>query len=122
MIINNLSVEINGMSVRAQIGVPVKERVYHQPLLIDVKCLLENVRTTDAELKSTYDYVPLRKEIIRIAETTQFRLLESLACEIAKFALSDDRISKVTISIKKPARFTDTQAVGITATFNQKEF
>ena len=119
--INILSVEINDMFVRAQIGVPSKERVYHQPLVVDVKCIIKNITTNDKDLSSTYDYSSLRKEIMHLAEVSRFHLLESLASSIAEFVFTDLRIIEVIIEIKKPNRFTDTKAVGIKATFKRSK-
>ncbi len=117
MQIKKLSVQIIGMLVHAQIGVPAKERVYPQPLRINVTCVLENLTPIDENLSSTYDYSPAREKIIELTKNKRFHLLESLAETIAKMIMVDTRITSVTISITKPFRFPDTEAVGITATF-----
>ena len=116
MKINTLTVMIDRMRIRARIGVPRKERVYTQTLEIDVSCTLRDLAIIDTDLGSTFDYSATRTEIIRLSERRRFRLLESLACAIARFVLKDRRVAETTITIKKPARFADCEAVGISAT------
>lgn len=117
--INILSIEIDNLSVRTQIGVPDEERAYQQTIIIDIACIMENVSIDDSKLSSTYNYSFLRKEILHLAETSRFRLLESFASAISELVFNDSRIRQVTVSIKKPSRFTDTQTVGIKATFKR---
>ncbi len=108
---------IRDLALRCIIGVYPEEREEKQDILIQVEmhCDLRRAGETD-DLADTVDYKAIKKSILRLAEESQFELIESLAERIAQIALSDSKVQQVVVTVDKPGalRFARSSAVEIT--------
>jgi FolB domain-containing protein len=94
---------LDGIRAFGRHGADPGERDAAQPF--DVTVVLESDLSPAAEsddLREAIDYSVLRQTIVRIIESTSFRLVERLAAEIARAILEDSRIAHAEITVAKP--------------------
>jgi FolB domain-containing protein len=107
---------INGLLVRAIIGLYPEERLNRQDLLISVtlEADLRRAGHTD-DLADSVDYKAIKKSILKLADESQFFLIERFAQAVADLALNDPRVRQVTVSVQKPGalRFAQSAEVEI---------
>jgi FolB domain-containing protein len=98
------------------VGVNEEERREKQEIVAQITLYadLGQAGRTDA-IEDTIDYKALKKDILTLAERSQFRLIEALAQSIADVCLRRDRVEQVAIVVEKPGalRFARTVAVRI---------
>ncbi len=84
-------------------GVYEREKSEGQPFIIDLEIEAD---TTDASrsdhLKDTVDYGQVVSRVARIVEEESFNLIEALAEKIAVELLREEKIKKVSVTVKKP--------------------
>jgi len=110
------AIHIEGLLVRAVIGVSEEERRTKQDILIGIVLegdFREAGRTDDIE--RAVDYRAVKQKVLRFAEVSRFRLIESLAEGIAEICLQDPRVVRCRVRVEKPGalRFARTVAVEI---------
>ncbi len=84
-----------------KIGVTEKERRKRQDIFVDAE-LFFNFKKIHDSLKNTINYSDVHNSIKKIAEKNEYRLIETLAEDIAKEILSCYKIKKIIVSVKKP--------------------
>lgn len=78
------------------------EKDQPQPFEIDLDLYLDLSRAAETDnIEDTVDYGPLCTQIVSLVEHESFDLIEILAQRIADIAKSDDRVEKVTVSLRK---------------------
>ena len=117
------TIRIRDFRVTTHIGVGERERAEPQRLSID----LEAVEASPAavmgdDVEEVVDYGQIVRTLRSICADQRLRLLESLAQEIARAILSDQRLSSLTLRIAKIDRYDDVAAVGIEATYVASAF
>jgi dihydroneopterin aldolase/D-erythro-7,8-dihydroneopterin triphosphate epimerase len=108
---------IRALHIRCIIGVDEEERREKQDIYADIT-LDTDLRTagrTDA-LADSVDYRALKKRILRMAESSQFCLIETLAQQIAEGCLADGRVDRVTVAVEKPGALRFARTVGVEIT------
>jgi FolB domain-containing protein len=112
----NDKLRINGLLVRPIIGLYPEERLNRQDLLVTVtlEADLRRAGRTDA-LTDSIDYKALKKSILKLADDSQFFLIERFAQAVADLSLKDPRVRQVTVSVQKPGalRFAQSAEVEI---------
>lgn len=107
---------IRDLQFRCIVGVDPEERRDKQDITaqITLHVDLRRAGVTDA-IEDTVDYRALKKEILHMAENSQFRLIEALAESIAAICLARDRVACAEVVVEKPGalRFARTVAVHI---------
>lgn len=107
---------INELLVRPIIGLYPEERVNRQDLVVTVtlEADLRKAGRTD-RLEDSIDYAALKKAILRLADESQFYLIERFAQAVADLSLKDRRVRQVTVSVRKPGalRFAQSAEVEI---------
>ena len=73
---------------------------------------LRRAGRTDA-LEDTIDYKAIKKQILHIAENSQFYLIEALAETIADECLKNPRIERVKVVLEKPGALRFARTVGV---------
>lgn len=93
---------LNGIEVECILGDLPEERVTEQRILVDValELDLEAAGASDC-LDDTVDYALLVGNIREALEDARCRLIERAAELVADVALSDPRVEKVTVSVRK---------------------
>lgn len=105
---------ISDLLVRCIIGVRDEERKDKQDVLINLSLSadLRKAGTSD-RLEDSVDYRALTKQILRMAETSQFHLVEALAQAVADICLGDPSIEEVTVRVEKPGALRFARNVGV---------
>jgi D-erythro-7,8-dihydroneopterin triphosphate epimerase len=107
---------IRDLQFRCIVGIDPEERRDKQDITaqITLDVDLREACRTDA-IEDTVDYRALKKDILHMAENSQFYLIEALAQSIADICLARDRIARVEVIVEKPGalRFARMVAVRI---------
>lgn len=95
-------IEIKDLEVSFHIGVPDEERAHAQKLLITIQLFTdfnEAARTDDVQ--HTVDYDELTRSLILWGKDREWKLIETLASNIADWILDRYAVAGVEIEIKK---------------------
>ena len=108
------AIALEGLSCRAKVGVPDRERAKRQRVELDVTLELDlcaAARTDD--VRASADYRAVERRVREAVESGEFRLLERLADAAARAALAADRrIRAVRVrAAKRPAVMPKTARV-----------
>lgn len=93
---------IKDLEVFYHVGVPDEERAQPQRLLITVEMehdFSEAARTD--ELKGTIDYFAVSQRLLKLGDGRSWKLIETLAGEIADLVLREYHAVGVTVQVKK---------------------
>ena len=95
-------IELRGLRASGICGALPEEQVRAQPLEVDldVHADLAAAGRTD-DLDDTVDYGSLADAVERVITTERFVLLERLAERLAEVVLADERVSGVTVAVRK---------------------
>lgn len=95
-------IELRGLCVTAICGVLPEERERPQPLEIDLDITAElGTAGRSDRLDDTLDYGAICDRVAQVCATSQPRLLERLAHEIAMAVLETPRADAVTVAVRK---------------------
>jgi FolB domain-containing protein len=105
---------ITDLLVRCIIGVRDVERREKQDVLINLS-LSTDLRKAGASdrLEDSVDYRALTKQILGMAERSQFRLVEALAQSVADICLGHPSIEEATVRVEKPGALRFARTVGV---------
>ena len=93
---------LNGIEVECIIGDLPEERESEQKLLVDVALDIDLVDAAESDrLDDTVDYSILVGNIREALEDAKCRLLERAAGVVADVCLSDPRVERVTVGVRK---------------------
>ena len=93
--------EISSLRVAAHIGVHPWEQRVLQRLLIDISIPIDASICND-EIKNTLDYAQLCEQVVSFIESNPFKLIETLAEQLAQFIKQQFQITQVAIRVSKP--------------------
>ena len=94
--------KLNGIEVECIIGDQPEERENEQRLLVDVALDIDLADAAESDrLDDTVDYSILVGNIREALEDAQCRLLERAAGVVADVCLSDPRVERVTVGVRK---------------------
>ena len=94
--------KLNGIEVECIIGDLPEERKSEQKLLVDVALDIDLADAAESDrLEDTVDYALLVGNIREALEDAQCRLLERAAGVVADVCLSDPRVERVTVGVRK---------------------
>ena len=90
------------VSVSCRVGVPDEERAEPQRLLVTVE-IERDFRAAAAgdDLRQTINYFEVSRRLLDFAEGRSWKLIETLAAEIAAMVLRDFCAAAVTVEVKK---------------------
>jgi dihydroneopterin aldolase len=95
-------IELRGLVAEGYCGALEAEQQHKQPLEVDLDVVLDlSVPGETDALDDTVDYGVLCAMVERVITSERFTLLERLATRIAEVALADERVSEVTVSVRK---------------------
>ena len=120
---NAVSTEVfvEGFRVATYIGLHDPEMLSLQPIVIELRCTLQNPEITNDDIEQTFTYVPILEQVRILATQKKRRLIETFAKEIAEVCFADPKVVRVVVSVRKPDKFPAVDAVGTTRTFERKE-
>jgi dihydroneopterin aldolase len=93
---------IQDLEVRYHVGVPPEERAQPQRLLLtlEFECDVTAAAAGD-DLTRTIDYFAVSQRLLRLGAGRSWKLIETLAAEIANVVLSEFGARAVTVEVKK---------------------
>jgi len=95
-------IQLRGLVALGYCGALPEEQERVQPLEVDLDVALDLRGPGESDaLDDTIDYGVLCAMVERIITTERFTLIERLATRIADGALADERVSAVTVSVRK---------------------
>ena len=105
---------IRDLQFRCVLGVDQQERREKQDVIAQISLRLDLRRAgqTDA-IEDTLDYKVLKKNILRMAEDSQFHLIEALAQRMADICLTHQKVDQVEITVEKPGALRFARTVGV---------
>ena len=105
---------INNLHIETIIGLYPWEREVRQTLLVDLKLStdIKNAAAND-DLKHTINYEAVCQHTKSLAQNNQYKLIETLAENIATMILSDFGATAVGVTVKKCDNMTDVDFVGV---------
>lgn len=103
---------IQGIRIEAVVGFSAHEEGLLQPLDVDVVLEREPVHGDDAE--ATIDYKRIKDELRRDLLGARFRLIESVAEEVARRVLGHPGGKRVHVTVHKPGALTGARDVAVT--------
>jgi 7,8-dihydroneopterin aldolase/epimerase/oxygenase len=93
---------IKDLEVYYKVGVPAAERQAAQRLLLCLEMALDfTTAARDDDLSATIDYYQLTRRLLGFGAQREWKLIETLALDIADMILQDFRPRSVTIRVKK---------------------
>jgi dihydroneopterin aldolase len=106
---------LHGLEVQAVIGVWEWERRITQVVRFDLQMSADAAAAarTDA-IEDALNYKDVAKRVIEIAETSEFRLVETLAETVARTVLTEFSLDWIRVSVAKPGAIEGAQEVGVT--------
>src|ERR1700749_4217599 len=94
---------INKLIVPCIIGVFEQERKEKQNVIISIALSVDTQKAGQTDdIKDTVSYHDIAREVVELAEQSQYYLLEKLAQAVADTCLKNKRVEKVTVHIEKP--------------------
>ena len=96
------TITISDLEVFYCVGVPDEERAKPQRLLLTVE-MEHDFRTaaSEDELVETIDYFAVSQRLLRFGDGVHWRLIETLAVDIAQMVLEEFRARAVGVEVKK---------------------
>lgn len=106
---------IKNLFLRTIIGINDDERANRQDVLINLTLETDTRAAGQSDdISDAVNYRTLTKKLIDLVEGSSFFLVEKMAEEIAALCLSDERISRATVSVEKPMALRFARSVGVT--------
>jgi len=93
-------IAIHDLTVFYQVGVPDEERAQPQRLALTVEMDHDFSRVADA-LDKTIDYQAVSQRLLDFGGGRSWKLIETLAAELAEMILREFKPSRVTVEVKK---------------------
>ncbi len=111
-------IKITDLEVRYHVGVPDAERAQPQRLLltVDMESDFSAAATRDT-IGDTIDYYSVAQRLLKLGEGRSWKLIETLAVEIADLVLREFRPHAVTVEVTK---FPIPQARGVSVRFAKR--
>jgi len=105
---------IKDLLVRCVIGVHDEERRDKQDVLINVALAVALRKAGSSDrIEDSVDYRALNKQILGMAERSQFHLVEALAQAVADICLGHPSVQEATVRIEKPGALRFARSVGV---------
>ena len=103
---------IKGLSITTRIGAHEWEQQIQQRLLIDLSIPVDFQGIND-ELCNTLDYATLCSTITTYLENQSFKLIETVANQLAIFIKETFNIAAITITVHKPQAVKNAQSISV---------
>ena len=108
---------ISDLLVRCIIGVRDEERKDKQDVLINLELGVDLRKAGSSDrLEDSLDYRSLNKEIVKMAEASQFNLVEALAEAVAGICLQHPSVVDARVRVEKPGALRFARTVGVEIT------
>jgi 7,8-dihydroneopterin aldolase/epimerase/oxygenase len=105
---------LHGLTAECIIGFIDWERRVRQTVVLDIELPVDCRRAslTD-EVADTLDYKKVAKRVLAFIETSEFKLVETLAHRVALLILQEFAVEWVRVSLNKPGAIRGSRDVGV---------
>ena len=108
---------IEGLSLKAVIGVHDWERAFAQRLAADVVMAVDTSAPAASDaLGDAVDYAAIADRLLKVAEASECLLIERLAEQLAEAVLEVAAVDQVTLTLWKPGAVPAARNVGVRIT------
>ena len=107
-------IHIKDLLVRTIIGVNEEEWRNKQNVLINITLYTDHSAAASDDITDTVNYRTIAKKTIKLAEGSQFFLVEKLALQIVDICLADPCIERAMVTVEKPGAVRFARSVGVT--------
>ena len=107
---------IRDLALRCIIGVYPEERREKQDVIINIVLECDHSAAAKSDqIADVVDYKGIKKEVIKLVDSSAFNLIETLADHIVQLCLANPNVQRATATVDKPAalRFARSVAVEI---------
>jgi dihydroneopterin aldolase len=105
---------IRDLRIRCVVGVLPRERTTPQDLLVSLEVGADLAPAArSGSLEHTLDYAELARQTRELVVAGRFRLLETMAEDLAACALADRRAASVRVTVRKPAAIAGARDAGV---------
>ncbi len=105
---------LHGLAVECIIGFIEWERRIKQTVVLDVEMPVDCARAAASDdVADTLDYKKVAKRIISFVESSEFKLVETLAHRAALIILEEFGVEWVRLSVNKPGAIRGSKDVGV---------
>jgi dihydroneopterin aldolase len=105
---------LHGLAVECIIGFIEWERRTRQTIVVDVEMPVDCARAAASDdVAHTLDYKKVAKRLIAFVETSEFKLVETLAHRAAMLILEEFGVEWVRLSVNKPGAIRHSKDVGV---------
>jgi 7,8-dihydroneopterin aldolase/epimerase/oxygenase len=106
---------LRGLTCECIIGFIDWERRVKQTVSLDIELPVDCARAAHSdEVADTLDYKKVAKRVLGFIETSEFKLVETLAHRLALLILEEFALAWVRISVNKPGAIRGSRDVGVT--------
>jgi dihydroneopterin aldolase len=106
---------LRGLAIETTIGFIEWERHVRQTVVVDLEIPVDCARAAGSDdVQDTVDYKAIAKRCIDFVGKANYKLVESLAHELAMVLLAEFAIAWVRLSINKPGAIRGSRDVGVT--------
>jgi 7,8-dihydroneopterin aldolase/epimerase/oxygenase len=106
---------VHGLTTECVIGFIDWERRVKQTVVVDLELSADCSRAAlSDEVSDTLDYRKVVKRVLAFIETSECRLIETLAERLVRVVLDEFELEWVRISLSKPGAFRHSRDVGVT--------
>ena len=105
---------IKGLEVEGIIGIFQWEREVRQVISVDIEMEFDNKKAAESDsIEDALNYKKVGKRVTAFIQKSKFKLVESLAENIAKIILKEFPIEKVKVTLSKPGALRGSDSVAI---------
>ncbi len=96
------TITISDLEVHYCVGVPDEERAKPQRLLLTIEMQHDfSSAANEDELGNTIDYFAVSQRLLKFGDGVHWKLIETLAVDIAQMILDEFRAASVAVEVKK---------------------
>ena len=107
-------ITIRELRIRCIVGVLPAERTNPQEVLVSLEVGTDLAPAArSGELRHTIDYAALAERVRELVEAGRYRLLETMAEDLARCVLELELAAEVRVTIRKPAAIAAAQDAGV---------
>lgn len=105
---------IRDLALRCIVGIYPEERNERQDVVINVTLEgdLSAAQASD-RIEDTVNYKTIKKEIVRVVESSECQLIETLAGRILDCCWRDPRVARATVTVDKPGALRFARSVAV---------
>lgn len=116
-------IHISDLLLRTIIGINEEEREKKQDVLLNISMHVDLKTAGDTDqIEDAVNYRTITKEIIELVENSRYQLVETMAHEVARICLRDERVECAEVRIEKPGALRFARSVGVSVVRKREDY